>query len=336
MRVTVSRRRGFTLVELLVVIAIIGILIALLLPAVQAAREAARRADCTNNLKQIALGIQMHHDTFKRFPPGVASNRRPTFGTHRGGQWGASWMVYILPYIEQSAIFNSRGFSPMNQQYNRVDIRRAIGDLANPKYPQISTYRCPSSPLTRTRSFSSPQSMIPDYMAMSGTRRGYGGTPNRRNVDWRSNGSGDTGLNGMFGYETKYRFADITDGSAFTMGVAECGQWLFRNSNDRRDHRPGRQHGFAMGCSNIGQRWMNTSTLRWGVNYCTNPNRPCNTNARGIHANTGNNSPIRSAHPAGAMMASMDGSVHFLATITEATVLGRLACRNDALVVEVP
>ena len=86
------RPKGFTLVELLVVIAIIGMLIALLLPAVQAAREAARRMSCSNNEKQIVLAMHNYHDTFKTFPWGA---RGSTYGT---------WAIHLLPYIEQSAI----------------------------------------------------------------------------------------------------------------------------------------------------------------------------------------------------------------------------------------
>ncbi len=87
---------GFTLVELLVVIAIIGILVALLLPAVQAAREAGRRTQCTNNLKQMGLALHNHHDSLRRFPPG--GDRSPV------GGYGPSWMVHILPYIEQNSL----------------------------------------------------------------------------------------------------------------------------------------------------------------------------------------------------------------------------------------
>ena len=93
------KRRGFTLVELLVVIAIIGVLVALLLPAVQAAREAARRMQCSNHLKQIGLGLQNYHDTFNAMPYGVRS-RTAGVGNWTG-TYGPSWYVSLLPFVEQ-------------------------------------------------------------------------------------------------------------------------------------------------------------------------------------------------------------------------------------------
>src|SRR5882724_8334995 len=93
----VRRGSAFTLVELLVVIAIIGILVALLLPAIQAAREAARRTQCQNNLKQIGVAIQNHHDTRKVFP----------MGRNRIDQFAVSWAFFLLPYMEETAVYNS-------------------------------------------------------------------------------------------------------------------------------------------------------------------------------------------------------------------------------------
>lgn len=94
---------GFTLVELLVVIAIIGVLVALLLPAVQSAREAARRSQCQNNLKQLGLGLHMHHDTYKKFPVGF---NEPATGLPAGDYHEATWAYFILPFIEQQALYD--------------------------------------------------------------------------------------------------------------------------------------------------------------------------------------------------------------------------------------
>ncbi len=148
-RPTNDRRTGFTLVELLVVIAIIGILIALLLPAVQAAREAARRAQCTNNLKQLSLAVHNYHDVHKAFPAGAIWNgvgaTAPEDARH--ASWGATWVVMLLPFIEQGALadqYDSRlvartgNTSPLtaNNLVTRQNLRAMI---------------CPSQSLVSTR-----------------------------------------------------------------------------------------------------------------------------------------------------------------------------------------
>ncbi len=96
--------RGFTLVELLVVIAIIGLLVALLMPAVQAAREAARRSQCLNNLKQLAIGLQQHTNSFRRFPIGAVNSTSDysglTYGSNR-----QTWIVTLLPFIEEQSVY---------------------------------------------------------------------------------------------------------------------------------------------------------------------------------------------------------------------------------------
>ncbi|MBU6276894.1 MAG: DUF1559 domain-containing protein [Planctomycetes bacterium] len=134
-----SRRRAFTLVELLVVIAIIGTLVGLLLPAVQAAREAARRSQCTNNLKQILLGLQNHHDAKKQFPLTVG------WGDNWNGPYYFSDKVYLLPYIEQATTWNALSGAKDGGSYYEG---WSDGNWANTRVlnTKISVFNCPSNP----------------------------------------------------------------------------------------------------------------------------------------------------------------------------------------------
>jgi len=133
-------RRGFTLIELLVVIAIIGVLIALLLPAVQAAREAARRSQCTNNLKQLGIALHNYHDTVGSFP---TSFWRATPDYSVIGRWGHSWVTMTLPFMEQGPVYNSVNFSmgasggPGDQHTasNHTGLMTVIGTLMCPSDP---------------------------------------------------------------------------------------------------------------------------------------------------------------------------------------------------------
>ncbi|MCO8123162.1 DUF1559 domain-containing protein [Stieleria sp. TO1_6] len=159
MQRTHSTRQGFTLVELLVVIAIIGILVGLLLPAVQAAREAARRMSCSNNFKQVGLGIQNYHSAFKQLPTTMTGTAR-TFSannTNNSNRLYLSYLVPILPFIEQQGLWNSISNPSTDDSCGAIP-----GNVVNGTWPamgpcpwrtqycpwstEIPTFRCPSDP----------------------------------------------------------------------------------------------------------------------------------------------------------------------------------------------
>ena len=144
-----AEKRGFTLIELLVVIAIIAVLIGLLLPAVQSAREAARRIQCVNNMKQLGLACQVYHDANQKFPPGSitmtsAQQANNDNGTGGWGHWGTqavSWRILIAPQLEQGALFNSVNFQIHGGQDNSG---QGFTWLATAWYTTINAFHCPS------------------------------------------------------------------------------------------------------------------------------------------------------------------------------------------------
>ncbi|MBA4032103.1 MAG: prepilin-type cleavage/methylation domain-containing protein [Planctomyces sp.] len=190
---------GFTLIELLVVIAIIAILIALLLPAVQQAREAARRSQCKNNLKQFGLALHNYHDTHTVFPMGV------TFDISKSDWWtyhGIGWGARVLPYIDQSPLFNNIRFDSIAP--GRDGLNYPVSRVSLP------VFRCPSDPGIAPSTNYAPT----NYVICSGsasTQAVWGGG---------NMGRGD-GTSVLFG-NSKTNFRDITDGTSNTMVISEC------------------------------------------------------------------------------------------------------------------
>jgi len=166
------RKRGFTLVELLVVIAIIGVLVALLLPAVQAAREAARRMQCSNHLKQIGIALHNYHDVFQSLPFGARARYVQTSKNNPAGQhWGPSWYVGLLSFAEQKPLSDQiEQYSATNP--NLADITPNVGRVPFSVHNQkIAWMLCPSSPLPQTellRGNSKIMAVVPSYVGISG------------------------------------------------------------------------------------------------------------------------------------------------------------------------
>lgn len=198
------RRRwlsGFTLIELLVVIAIIAILIALLLPAVQQAREAARRSQCKNNLKQIALALHNYHDALNVFPPGMTG-----YGVSIGGHNGLAWSSHILPFMDQEPLH-----SRFDMNYNNAFYRSLQNNLVSQSI--LPVYRCPSDVGPKTATlfgsiFDQATSNYPANFGIGGPGSNCGASSNAY-------------IAGVFGINTNIRIRNLTDGSSNVLLVGE-------------------------------------------------------------------------------------------------------------------
>ena len=324
-----NRRSGFTLIELLVVIAIIAVLIALLLPAVQQAREAARRSECKNKLKQIGLALHNHHEAYSRLPPSAA-NDSPPFGTG-GNNWGSSWMVFILPYVDQAAMFNKWAFTGQSGYTNN---QNSNGTCSGKK---MTAYACPSS-LRIQMSPSQPTSWVSHYTAIAGAVDGAipGFSDPTRSVSGVPNtGVGIIARSGCMFNLSQINFRDITDGTTNVMLVGEASGILFDTSgNPNLGWHPGWQHAWSMGCTNSfsGDRAFNSTTIRYSPNDFRNAgagNIGWTQNVGGISDNQGVNHPLTSNHVGGVHVLLGDGSVRMVSDNIDYATFARLAVRDD-------
>jgi prepilin-type N-terminal cleavage/methylation domain-containing protein/prepilin-type processing-associated H-X9-DG protein len=303
------RRSGFTLVELLVVIAIIGVLVALLLPAVQAAREAARRSQCNNNLKQIGLAMHNYHDTYNSFPCGYiyrgsAFNALPDYG----------WGVFILPFMEQQPFYEQLNPAkiPLKDRYIS-GATAADKQLLQTRFP---AYRCPSDTgpaLANKVAFGSSDHFdvaLSNYVGCAGWSGPPGAAPNI--YDYPTHAKDCGGM--LFGNSWK-TFAHCLDGSSNTIFVSEreykknwAATWL----------GTGRTDSYGGGGT---LRTLFRASFTINYDYVSVPPNP-NTNnvSKGWSSN----------HPGGVNVLMVDGSVHFLPQTTDKVkVLNWMSLRED-------
>jgi len=339
-------RAGFTLVELLVVIAIIGVLVALLLPAVQAAREAARRSQCNNNLKQIGLAIHNFEGVYGTFP---AAATRVEIDTY---MHGPTWWVYTMPYVEQNAAYSKIVFPRQTFWFG------GAGGHPNTliwKNTRFSYMECPSSVGATTRLSDAPGGddgyQRPFYTCI------LGAVPHPTAMTANpSQFNGPISDGGVITLARGQRQSTITDGTSNTMMVAEnCGRMY--DSNGQPLPRPGdspphnydgrvdNNRGFHMGTSHVG--YPDGDNSMDAGKQCTHPNcaRCYNTttiNTRGIvkkglvfadFKESSCNRPLNSEHPGGINALFADGHIAFLQQNVPLATLKAFANRDDGTAV---
>ncbi len=338
-----NRSFGFTLVELLVVIAIIGVLVGLLLPAVQAAREAARRMQCSNNMKQLGLSLHNYHDTYKKFPAASWSLRTCAELTSGGVIYradpvakNASGWISVLPFLEQANISN---------QYNYAEAASdALAPSQGPSTPIVGNpatnvnggivatplpvFLCPSDPNDTMQVANEAQSEwygIAYNSDRRTTRRGA-----KTNYDFHTNSSNlcnhwrfapNRAAMSMFGENSDNGLNSCTDGSSNTIMVAETTRMVINGFGNTWGYR-----GWVMVGVNVA-----------GTNQTGGPvagiNRFVDRFGRSMPGRLDNWGRVGSLHPGGCNLTFADGSVHFVSQTTNIATLVSLAYIADGTIV---
>jgi prepilin-type N-terminal cleavage/methylation domain-containing protein/prepilin-type processing-associated H-X9-DG protein len=287
MHVRSSRRGGFTLIELLVVIAIIAVLIALLLPAVQSAREAARRTQCVNNLKQIGLALHNYHQTVEAFPRG---QHCPMGGNMVGNMYDRGcWFQSVLPFIEQ------RDHGDAIQAF--VDNQVSYTYNATFTTYVIQSLICPADPNSpKTKTATGVQGFHGNYVTCAGSTEFFNNTSNPK-ID-------GTDLNGLFYVASHTRLADVTDGTSNTLMASEIIVSPDTTTHDNRGRYGNAYQGHALFST---QYPPNTKVGDLSL-YCNPiPMAPCQALGRSPAVQS-----ARSYHAGGVNSLLADGSVRFL------------------------
>jgi prepilin-type N-terminal cleavage/methylation domain-containing protein/prepilin-type processing-associated H-X9-DG protein len=300
---------GFTLVELLVVIAIIGILVALLLPAVQAAREAARRMQCTNNLKQMGIAFHNYHDTVKVFPAGRMSCDGWTGGPCAGKQWwerqGTSGWVMLLPYLEQQPLYDQFGGFEMGALFPTSAPSNAWRtpeiDQAMRQRPNV--FVCPSA--------------IAKPMRGNEATANYAMCHGSRGPSWGMNQANlKHGNTGMFNYLEPYAMKHVTDGTANTIFAGEV---------------------LAADTAESSNRWVVGSRHLDSLRSTENPvNTPPGTGIVLTAYGYSCNGAFGSLHPGGANFLFGDGHVRFISETIDLAIYRALSTRKGGESVSLP
>ena len=289
-------RGGFTLVELLVVIAIIGILVGLLLPAVQAAREAARRMQCSNNLKQHGLALLNYESTYKKFPIGF-NDTAPTNAMLKDGGW--SWMCAILPYIEQNSLYNTLDLKlhPFGSGSNAANKAACAVPL--------SAFRCPSdiAPLTKASNAGNANGTaalaVTSYCGVLGSFDGQwcqvSGTTNVVGVR----------NHGLLVVNSSRRISEVTDGTSNVFAVGEVSYRVLNAAgfgSDRQYILGNVTTGGGPLCSSTGSRNNGSHLHLRATRHKLNGPLATGTKHKAFH----------SYHTGGGQFAFVDGSIHFI------------------------